>query len=203
VQIRGLRRGGRVREACLLRNDSLFTSGRPVATFEHAEALQATVGGADHSKGTFAGKLVRQLDGVEPDAIQLCAELLFVELLGEADTGGAKKAEHIETVLALLPRPLALPPEFRAALGVGGVASYGVGKNRRDAYMRFLIRLLVTFKQGGEHERAALLRDAWAFRRMVSADRTSAMRCRPMPCFTCSSPTSSRPWSVVRIERRC
>src|SRR5690349_18151613 len=45
-------------ERCLLRDDSLFTPGRRVATLEHAEALQATVGVEDRSEGTFAGKLV-------------------------------------------------------------------------------------------------------------------------------------------------
>ncbi len=161
-------------ERCLLRDDSLFTPGRPVATLEHAEALQATVGVEDLSEGTFASKLVRQLDGVQPDAIQLCAELLLMQLLGENDTGGAKKAEHVEAVLALLPRPPALSQELRAALYAGGTASYGVGKNRRDAYMRFLIRLFVIVKQRDENERAALLRDPWAFREVVSAERTNA-----------------------------
>ena len=111
--------------------------------FEHAEAPQATVGVEDHSAGTFASKPVGQLNGVQPDAIQLCAELLLVQLLGENDTGGARKAEHVEAVLELLPRPL----EFRAALDVGGTASYGMGKNGRGAYMRFVIRLFVSVKQ--------------------------------------------------------
>ena len=161
-------------ERCLLRDDSLFTPGRPVATLEHAEALQATVGVEDHSAGTFAGKLVKHLDGVKPDAIQLCAELLFVQLLGEADTGEAKKVEHVETVLALLPRPPALASELRAALDAGGAASYGIGKNRRDAYMRFVIRLFASVKQREENERAALLRHPWAFREVVSAEHTTA-----------------------------
>lgn len=160
-------------ERCLRRDDSLFTPGRPVATLEHAEALQATVGVEDHSEGTFVGKLVRQLDGVQPDAVQLCAELLLLELLGENDTGGAKKAEHVATVLELLPTRTALAPELRAALDAGGVASYGVGKNRRDAYMRLLIRLFVSLKQRDENERDALFRDPWAFREFVSAERTN------------------------------
>jgi hypothetical protein len=110
-------------DRCLVRDDSLFTPGRPVATLEHAEALQATVGVEDLSEGTFAGKLVKQLDGLQPDAIQLCAELLFVQLLGEYDTGGAKKAENVETVLALLPRPPEVAPELWAALDARGAAS--------------------------------------------------------------------------------
>jgi hypothetical protein len=40
-----------------------------------------------------------------------------------------------------------LPPEFRAALDVGGTASYGMGKIGRDAYMRFVIRLFRSVKQ--------------------------------------------------------
>src|SRR3954451_22310613 len=161
-------------DRCLVRDDSLFTPGRPVATLEHAEALQATVGVEDLSKGTFAGKLVKQLDGVQPDAIQLCAELLFVQLLGENDTGGAKKAENVETVLALIPGRAALATELRAALGAGGTASYGVGKQRRDAYMRFLIRLFVTLKQRDTDSRNEVLGDPWAFRDVVVAERTNA-----------------------------
>jgi hypothetical protein len=161
-------------DRCLVRDDSLFTPGRPVAMLENAEALQATVGIEDLSEGTFAGKLVRHLDGVQLDAIQLCAELLFVQLLGEYDTGSAKKAENVETVLALLPSPPEVAPELRAALGAGGAASYGVAKTRRDAYMRFLLRLFVTVKQREENERADLLRDPWAFRELVSGERTNA-----------------------------
>jgi hypothetical protein len=160
-------------ERCLRRDDSLFTPGHPIATLANAEALQATVGVEDLTAGTFAAKLVKQLDGVGPEAIQLCAELLFLELLGENDTGGARKTENVEAVLALLPRPPALAPDMRAALDAGGTASYGVAKNRRDAYIRFLLRLFVNVKQRDEDARADLVRDPWAFREVVSAERTN------------------------------
>jgi hypothetical protein len=145
-----------------------------VATLENAEALQATVGVEDTSQGTFAGKLVRQLDGVPGGAIQLCAELLFFELLGEEDTGGPKKAENLEAVLGLLSPERNLPPDLRAALDAGGTASYGISRNRRDAYMRFLIRFFSSLKQRDQSERAELLGDPWAFRQVVISERTNA-----------------------------
>ena len=112
-------------------------------------------------------------DELQPDAIQLCAELLLVQLLGENDTGGARKAEHVEAVLELLPRPLALPPEFRAALDVGGTASYGMGKTGRDAYMRFVIRLFGSVKQ--RDAKRQVKRIAWA-RTGLSAAGPAAWR---------------------------
>ena len=133
-------------ERCLVRDDSLFTPGRIVSTLEHAEALQATVGIEDHSKGTFAGKLVSQLEGVQAEAIQLCAELLFVQLLGENDTGGAKKVENVEGVLGLFLGRRNWHLNFVTRSTRVARRRMAWARTRRDAYMRFLIRLLARVK---------------------------------------------------------
>src|SRR4051794_40429538 len=88
---------------CLQNDGSLFTPAREIWTLELAEALDGHIGTPDTGTGTFVDKLVDQLRGVEQDAVQLAAEMLFVELLGENDTNGDLKLDHVEKVLALLP----------------------------------------------------------------------------------------------------
>ena len=72
-------------ERCLRRDGSLFDGSpdRRIWTLERAAELDGRVGARDESKGSFISKLDGQLKGLDPDSIQLAAELLYVELLGE------------------------------------------------------------------------------------------------------------------------
>lgn len=160
-------------ESCLREDDSLFTPGREIWTLELAEALEGHVGEPDTGAGTFIEKLETQLAGVEPDAIQLAAEILFVQLLAEDDVKGERKLEHLNKILALAPGHAAIPANLKVALNAGGVASYGAGKAFRDAYMRFLLRLLAGWKQLDPGERVRTLDDPWAFLKVVEGFRTT------------------------------
>jgi hypothetical protein len=160
-------------ERCLAKDGSLFTPEQAVWTLEFAQALDGRVGDYDSSDDSFIIKLQRQIDGLEPAAIQLAAELLYVEQLGEGDTGGPKKEENLGNALKVLDDPPAIPEELLAALNQKGVASYGAGKTGRDAYMRFLVRFLIAWKSLPEEEQQARLKDPWQFQQVVISARTS------------------------------
>ena len=164
---------GRIIERGLSRDGSLFSDDASIWTLKLAEMLDGRVGARDPSEGTFISKLEGQLDGLEPDAVQLAAELLYVELLGENDTGGPKKEEHVDHVLGLVAGTVAMPEELRRALHTGGVASYGAGKSLRDAFMRFLVRMVVAWKSLDPDERDRRLADPWGFLEFMDGLRTS------------------------------
>jgi len=162
-----------IKQNCLVEHGSLFEPGRNVWTPEAAELLQSKIGQAVHGDGSFIGKLKAQLTALDPEVILLGAELLYLELLCEADTGGDQKMEHLEGVLGLLPSPLPIPAEVEAALRVNGVASFGPGKAYRDSFLRFLARVVVAVKERSDANRSELLSEPWKFREIVEQERTS------------------------------
>src|SRR6185437_5152807 len=102
----------RFADTCLRQDGSLFTPGEPIWTLAHARAAQGRVATPDLSTGTFIGKLRGQVEDLQPAEVQLAAELLYVQLLPESDTGGDKKKEHVSAILAMLPEPVQMPSEF-------------------------------------------------------------------------------------------
>lgn len=162
-------------DRCLRRDGSLFSESgdQLIWTCDLAEELEGRVGTPDESKDTFMEKLERQVDGLSRDALQLTAELLYVELLGESDTSGETKEKHVREVLALAPETTPIPDDLRAALHGGGVATYGAGKNFRDAYLRFLVRFVIAWKNHDPEEQERLAISPWDFRALVAGIETS------------------------------
>jgi 5-methylcytosine-specific restriction enzyme B len=148
----------------LRHDDSLFVPGRPIWTAEVAVEVAAAIAPEDISPGSFEVKLVKQLDGVSPEGVQFGAEILYVALLAEHDTGAARKRQLVEFVLALLPSPTPIPLDLDTALG-SGIATYGQGgRNMRDASLRYAAAFVATWKQLDDSERKRLLDDSWLFR---------------------------------------
>lgn len=160
-------------EDCLLQDGSLFTPDAAIWKREHIEPLDGRVGSPEPSEGSFVGKLVAQLEGLEAEEVQLCAELLFVMLLAELDTGGPKKREHVSTILGTLPVAITIPPLLDTAFDAGGVANFSTAKSYRHAHMRFYVRLLLRLKACPIEEREAFLSAPWAFRGLVEEERSS------------------------------
>lgn len=161
------------KERCLITDDSLFTPGSAVWTPEHVGKVGETVGVEDLGTGSFIEKLEGQLTGLQPVEVQVGAELLYVLLLPEADTGAAKKREHISRILGMLPDPIVLPPDIDVALDAGGVANFAAAKAYRDAGLRFLAKLLRRVKDLPNDARTAVLAEPWDFWRLVGEVRTS------------------------------
>jgi 5-methylcytosine-specific restriction enzyme B len=158
---------------CLRGDGSLFSGDQAIWTLDFAQALDGRVGAPIEGEGTFVEKLERQLGGLEPDSVQLAAELFYVQLLAESDTSGDTKTEQINRILGLAPGTAPMPDELVKALHAGGVAAYGAGKSWRDAYMRFLVRFLIAWKSLDAEEAERRLTSPWPFRDLVSEIRSS------------------------------
>lgn len=152
-------------ERCLRNEDSLFTPGREVWTAAATKELQERLTEEDLRDLTFSEKILEHIEGASQAAYQLTAELLYVVLLPEHDTGAPKKLEHIDAVLAHVPG-VSIPTDLAEALKTG-IASYAQGRKRRDAYLRFFIEFLLGWTALPLSQRAELLRDPWAFRDLV------------------------------------
>jgi 5-methylcytosine-specific restriction enzyme B len=163
----------RYKAECLIGDGSLLTAGGQVHNLENLDSLLGAIEPADHSAGKFIPKLLVRVGSLSDPAVQLTAEMLTFQLLGEEDTGGPKKLEHVEAVLGQMSEPVTLSEPVRDALNGGGVATYSAGKNYRDVYLRFLVRVARRAKELGPEQRAELMSDPWAFLNFIAADRTS------------------------------
>lgn len=163
----------RLRESCLRRDGSLFTPRAEIWTEANLSVVEERIGIADAGGQSFVDKLENQLTGLDPATVQLGAELVFVQMIGEADTHGEKAREHLGRILGLLPQPLALPEELDRALDAGGVAGFAAGKVYRDAHVRFIARVAAELKRLPAGDRDAVLNDPWRFRTVVADVRTS------------------------------
>ncbi len=163
----------RYKADCVIGDGSLLTADDGIHSLENLDVLLGVIEPADHSKGHFIPKLIGQVSGLNDSAIQLTAEMVAFQLLGEADTGGAKKIEHVDALLQRMSEPVALSEPLRDALAGGGVANYSAGKNFRDVYLRFLVRVARRVKELRAEDRAKLLSDPWRFRDFIQQDRNS------------------------------
>src|SRR5215207_11148503 len=80
----------RWRQTCLIRDGAVFSDGA-VWTDENLRTLQTTLGAELLGSGTFFEKLRTQLDSHPPLVRQLGVEIVYVEYLGEGDTGALTK----------------------------------------------------------------------------------------------------------------
>jgi 5-methylcytosine-specific restriction enzyme B len=161
-----------LRDRCLARDDSLFAPGQPIWTEAAAEQVAAAVAQDDTSDRDFAAKLAGHLASLPPQAVQLGAELLYLVLLPESDTGAERKAEHVARVLSLLPAEVLVPDDVQAALA-RGFAHYGQGgRAHRHESLRYLARFAREWKRLPGEERTAMLEDPWEFARFVADVRS-------------------------------
>ena len=84
-------------------DDSAFTPGRAIWTAENFATLKTEfVDRPDTGGDSFGDKLRRQLSDCTPEQVQLMAELMYVHLLINSATTGAKKRQTIAEILDLL-----------------------------------------------------------------------------------------------------
>ncbi len=168
-----------LRDRCLVQDDSLFSPGQAIWTADAAEQIAGAVAEDDTSKREFADKLSHHLAYLSPDAKQLGAEILYLVLLPESDTGEARKMKHIERVLALLPIEVVLPDQLKEALRYG-FAKYGQGgRAHRHEAVRYLARFTRAWKRLAGDSRTRRLEDPWAFQEFVAtveSDRADTER---------------------------
>ena len=162
--------GRQLIEAALGRDDSLLTPGRPIwSTANLDELTTAYVEQLDDSDRGFFEKLKDQLSGASPDAIQLFAELLILNVLPIINMGGVLKIKQVNEVLEMSTTPVALPDEVEAALAGGGVFHGGQAfTSYRWAQIIYLIKLTQHFKSLPEHRQIEALAEPLVFREEVS-----------------------------------
>jgi 5-methylcytosine-specific restriction protein B len=159
-----------VLDAGLGRGDSAFTPGAKIWTPEAADELNRFyVERLDTGSGTFVEKLRTQLEGARPDAVQLAAELLYLNALPLANVSGGAKRTRIATVLSWLPEQVAIPADLDKALD-DGVFSGGVGFNTMLwTQLVHLVAFVQDWWRRDEAFRQEALADPWVWKRFVES----------------------------------
>lgn len=163
--------GRKLIEAGLGRADSLLTPGRPVWTIDNLDELtRLYVDKPDESDRGFFEKLHDQLTGAAPDAVQLFAELLILNVLPIVNVGGVLKVKQVKEVLAMSATPVDLPDDVEAALAGGGVFHGGQAfTTYRWAQLVYLIELAQHFKSLPEARLLDVMAEPIPFREEVNA----------------------------------
>lgn len=160
-------------------SDSIFTPGKPVWTAQNLDELHRRfVQNPDETEAPFLDKLKGQLSGAPPETIQLTAELLYVHLLLPKGMGAKAKSKLLDEVRSWVSPPVAFPEELRLAFETGLVNNQAMMMNR-PFQMWYIIEALRKWHTLPESERARLLQDAWAFKRMtedINIEKSQAMR---------------------------
>ncbi|WP_454198094.1 McrB family protein [Nocardia sp. Marseille-Q1738] len=163
--------GRRIIDACLGKDGSILTPGREIWTTTNLQELvDSYVNQPDAGSGGFFEKLANQLATVSPDAIQLFAELLLLNLLPVLNFTGDTKIDHLKRVLALGATDVTIPPNIKDTLRLGGVFRGGQAfTNHRWAQLVFLVRFALHFKSLPAQQQSESLADPLAFRETVRA----------------------------------
>lgn len=159
-------------DRALVAGESVFSPGRAIWSELIVKELEQTFVASTTTPGqSFIEQLQVQLKSVSDDAKLLMAELVALQLLpASTDAIGArKKAERVESVLAMMGRPVQIPSEIDQAFGFG---SFNPG-TRMSSALGAAMTIVVNFAaawtrlDSGRHEE--LLDDPWAFRDFVLA----------------------------------
>ncbi len=147
---------------------SAFLPSAAVWTLQAADELdRCYVQRLNVGKGNFIEKLEMQLAEASPGAVQLAAELLYLNALPLANVSGKAKRKRIEAVLPWLPDPVKIPAELDAALE-GGVFSGGVGfKTMLWTQLVHLVAFVQEWWRQDEDIRLQALSDPWAWKAFV------------------------------------
>jgi MoxR-like ATPase len=152
----------RFRNECLIQDGSLFVPDQAVWTLETIDDFDQRFA-EDTSSVSFDEKLKRQLDGASDASALLAAEVYFVNLMAESDSGVPMKRGHIDVALSFATQSVALTPELEEALATG-IATLGQARTQRDRQFRFILELARQLKSRPVAEREVILGDPWGFR---------------------------------------
>ena len=164
------RAAAQVLEAGLLRGDSAFTPGISIWTPAHlAELKTSFIDQPDISGSSFEAKLEKQLAEVSDGAIQLFAEVFYLNLLPLHDYKGSTKRRLLDRVLGMMSSPAQVPNELDAALD-GGVFNGGVAfKTRRFQQLALLIEFARRFRGLDAPRQQSAIQDPHRFHEELEA----------------------------------
>src|SRR6266545_3107406 len=152
----------RFREQCLIREGSLFLPDESIWTADAIDDFFERFI-EDTSPDSFDEKLKRQLSGAPRETAVLAAELYFINLLAEHDSGSDIKQKHVKIALSFANDSIAVPEDLIDAFSVG-IATLAQARNQRDRQFRFILELARQLKARDVEERKAILSDASRFR---------------------------------------
>lgn len=160
----------RWQEECVLSDESLLTTGRPIWSVENLEDLKDRfVDRPDFSGGTFEAKFEQQLAGAPQPTIQLAAECLYLYFLVAAGVGEDAKRGLIERVLGWMEDPPSLPDNLVKGLQFGLMGT-GQGYNQfRPHQLWFLIESVLALKRLSDAERRQELADPWRTKELLES----------------------------------
>ena len=113
---------------------------------------------------SYLEKVAGQFTGAPDEAIQLMAELNYLHFLMPDTMSAAKKRENVHAILALMQRPVAIPPKLDAGLEHGFINPGTYYLANRPAQIAYLIEFGDAWSRLGLEERERLLADPWAFK---------------------------------------
>lgn len=151
---------------CLIDQGSIFDFGN-VWTIENVEQLVTNyVNNLDYGDGNFLEKLEKQLAPATNAAKILCAEMMWVMLLGPSNIKPKKKIQNIETILSWAGYSLPNSADLLGEAALAGIGSGGTAYNncrwRELVYFVLLLKKLFALPKS---ERAQLLQDGDKFAR--------------------------------------
>jgi MoxR-like ATPase len=159
---------------CLRRDGSLFTPDAAIWAPDVIDEAAPTLLIEDTRKLDFITKLHDQLEGKSDAALQFTSELLYIHALSIGNMGIEAKRALVEAPLVLMNDPTEIPHDLIEPLA-GGVANYGAGLARRDAYMRYFVGFARDWKALNSDEQSRLLGDSTAFRSFLHGLGGSAL----------------------------
>jgi 5-methylcytosine-specific restriction protein B len=122
----------------------------------------------EFGEGGFVERIRRQLAQAPRETVVLAGELVYLNVLPQADPHGTTKRGLVNEVLALAAPPVPLPDDLAAALE-HGIATFGAAMAHRWPQLRFLAEFARAWTNLPLDERAAGLDDPWAFKRVAFA----------------------------------
>lgn len=169
----------RVRETALIDFGSLFTPDRKIWTSRNLQRHhEMVVQRFDEGEGNFLSKYQHQLDGADDDAIQLAAELVYVQQIFTTVTGPKKKIANVQEILTWCDRAVDIPQwAIDGAAGHAGDQSFN---QHRPWHLAWINEYLLHWHELPESRRAEILADPWAFREDVFGHKTSLQAFQPM-----------------------
>ena len=157
-------------ERSLLRDDSLFTPGKPIWSFYWlAELHERFLDNPDNSSRTAGEKFQRQLADSPPEVYQLMGEVLYVYHLVDNSVKIGTKQKQIDDILELSPEKpsVSIPRDLVAALA-SGLVNTGPAKNSKPSCLAFLIEFAEDWKILTGREQDRLLNNPWQFKNHVT-----------------------------------
>ncbi len=153
-----------IKERCFKNDGSLF-SDKAIWTHSHTKELMALfLERLDTGSGKYLEKMKKQMEGVQPELVQLMAELNYVLQFPQSNIGADKKNDTVKTIWGWSGSDLDTGTKpFQAGVLEGAFHPGQAYNTLRWKELLYLMRIVLAFKALPQAGRNALLENAWEF----------------------------------------